>query len=214
MWRIKTNVRFGQAFVHTTKQYRVQPAIGRPNSTELHASLSLPSFRAHPSSSILALSRPCRCFHSHGISSLSSASSPTLSTSSPSSSSLFAGRTFCLTGKFSSHTKSSLEQLIQQHGGNVAQSLNKSCTHLIANAIGSSKTKKASEQFNIDIVTEDWINESLRTGHIPQEQQYYLHRKIGGPTLSAASNAPSVPSEVVECAKMLREEIQRSVRVR
>jgi len=91
---------------------------------------------------------------------------------------VFAGETFCVSGKFSL-SQAEMRTLIASNGGALADTPNKSCTFLVADSMGSAKTMKAQKD-GIDIVTEDWVQESVKKGKMSTDKKLFLSGGGGG----------------------------------
>lgn len=68
---------------------------------------------------------------------------------------LLSGKTFVISGVFSSYGRDELKLLIKQHGGKVVSSISGNLDYLLAgDKMGPAKLKKA-EKLNINIISED-----------------------------------------------------------
>ena len=94
--------------------------------------------------------------------------------------SVFFGQTFCISGKFS-RSQAEMEELVTSNGGNVAATPSRKCTYLVANALGSAKTTKAQKD-GLDIVTEAWLDQSIKDGKMSTDAKLFL----SGPNSGAA----------------------------
>lgn len=83
---------------------------------------------------------------------------------------VFVGLTFCVTGKFDTHSQSSMRTLLEKHGGSTAKTVNKTVTHLVCAQLGSAKADKASS-LGIPIVSEQWVLDSIEEGE-PSEDGF------------------------------------------
>lgn len=97
---------------------------------------------------------------------------------SKSSSSVFAGMVFCVSGNFAI-SQSAMKSLLESNGGSTVSTVNKSCTHVVANEIGSSKTEKAVEE-GIPVVSEAWVNTSIKEGKPSTNQSLFTSADDGG----------------------------------
>lgn len=114
-----------------------------------------------------------------------------------------------MTGSFS-RSQDSLLSLLESHGGTIVDSVSRKCTHLIAEAIGSTKTKKA-QQNGIPIVTERWIEQSIADGKPSNDRTLYL--SVGGGEDSSSSSIPPsvvVPESIRQRVIDLRAELTRA----
>ena len=75
---------------------------------------------------------------------------------------VFAGETFCVSGPFTVDQQEMLA-LIRNHAGSTASTVSRTCTYLVADQLGSAKTKKAQAN-GVPIVSEDWIRASIAEG--------------------------------------------------
>lgn len=75
---------------------------------------------------------------------------------------VFAGETFCVSGPFTVDQKAMLA-LISSHGGSIASTVTRLCTYLVADQLGSAKTRKAQAN-GVPIVTKAWIRTSIAEG--------------------------------------------------
>lgn len=100
-----------------------------------------------------------------------------------SSAGVFAGEVFCVSGAFSLSQKE-MKELIEDNGGSVVATPNKTCTFVVSDQIGSAKTLKAQKD-GIDIVTEQWVQASIKAGKLSKDKKLFLS---GG---GAAAVAPA-----------------------
>lgn len=87
---------------------------------------------------------------------------------------VFAGETFCFSGAFSI-TREAMLELIRNNGGTIAKSVTRSCTYLVAESVGSAKTRKA-QAAGIPIVTEQWVHTSMATGKKSTDPSLFVAR--------------------------------------
>lgn len=82
---------------------------------------------------------------------------------------LFSHLVFCFS-KIPKTDLTSLWSIVSYHGGVVQLNFNKSCTHLVTTNVGSSKYSKALSlgTSQVEIVTPDWILESVRNKSLVQ----------------------------------------------
>lgn len=85
---------------------------------------------------------------------------------------VFDGEVFCVSGAFSV-TQAAMRALVITNGGEVVDTPNKRCTFLISDQLGSAKTAKAQKD-GIDIVTEEWVNESISAGKKSTDPAHFL----------------------------------------
>jgi hypothetical protein len=85
---------------------------------------------------------------------------------------VFDGETFCVSGSFTV-SQADMRALVAQNGGNLADTPNRKCTYLVADQLGSAKTAKAQKD-GIDIVTEDWVRESIKAGKKSTDSSLFL----------------------------------------
>ena len=112
-------------------------------------------------------------------------SQPATSRGAPSD--VFAGETFCVSGPFTVDQKEMLA-LISHHGGSIAPTVNRRCTYLVADRIGSAKTKKAQAN-GIPVVTEAWVRVSIAKGKKSTKASLFANdfvssssSRVAGPT--------------------------------
>lgn len=102
----------------------------------------------------------------------------------------FAGQTFCVSGKFS-RSQAEMKALVTDNGGNIAATANHSCSYLVADGLGSSKTVKAQKD-GLPIVTEEWLVKSIAAGKPSTDSSLFLSG--GGGAGKAAKASPKAKS--------------------
>jgi len=75
---------------------------------------------------------------------------------------VFAGLTFCLSGKLS-QSKAEVEKLIKSNGGKVAGSVTSAVTHVIAAEEGTAKAQEATDK-GLPVVKESWLDACVAAG--------------------------------------------------
>lgn len=108
------------------------------------------------------------------------------------SASVFAGEVFCVSGAFSLSQKE-MKELIESNGGTIVATPNKTCTFVVSDQIGSAKTVKAQKD-GIDIVTEQWVQASVKAGKMSTDKKLFL----SGGGAAAVAPAPSDDDEEEE----------------
>jgi NAD-dependent DNA ligase len=107
---------------------------------------------------------------------------------------IFSGQTFCVSGKFQV-SQGEITSLLELNGGKIAGTPNKQCTFVVSDSIGSAKTQKAVKD-GIDIVTEDWVNDSIALGKMLTDSKYFLSG--GGNGSASAADASEEDEEEEE----------------
>ena len=103
----------------------------------------------------------------------SSSSTSSSSSSTPSSSPVFDGLTFCISGSFSVGQED-LRALIVQHGGSSVATVSAACDILVSDGSDNAKHKQAVKKGK-QVVTEDWLNDSVSSGQLSTNASFILH---------------------------------------
>jgi hypothetical protein len=84
-------------------------------------------------------------------------------------------------------SQSELRELIIKNGGHIAATPNKTCTYLVADCLGSAKTAKAQKD-GLDIVTEEWVHDSIAKGKLSTNKSFFLSGGGAAPAAAAADD--------------------------
>jgi poly [ADP-ribose] polymerase len=101
------------------------------------------------------------------------------------SASVFDGLTMCISGDFSV-SQSEIKSLLTDNGATLAGTVTKAVTHLVSNTLGSAKTQSAEDK-GLPIVTEDWVNASIKNGTLSTKAAQFLSGKPSGNSNSNAA---------------------------
>eukprot|EP01091_Cochliopodium_minus_P014939 TRINITY_DN5187_c0_g1_i4.p1 TRINITY_DN5187_c0_g1~~TRINITY_DN5187_c0_g1_i4.p1 ORF type:complete len:779 (+),score=279.26 TRINITY_DN5187_c0_g1_i4:52-2388(+) len=95
---------------------------------------------------------------------------------------IFDGLVICASGTLSLK-KAEFKELIEENGGKVADNFTNSVTHIISTDSDvekrTTKIKKGIEK-NIPILSEDWVNASIKKGSLESKTKYLLHKEEDG----------------------------------
>lgn len=85
---------------------------------------------------------------------------------------VFAGLTFCVSGSFRISQRE-MKERISAHGGRTAATPSQQCDYLVANAIGSGKTRQA-QQNSVVVVDEDWVSKCTQSGRLSTDKAHVV----------------------------------------
>ena len=117
---------------------------------------------------------------------------------------MFANKIFCLKG-LDTKKKSKLSKIITEHDGEISYFVSSKVTHLIVSKTNSS-TPQINKNYNVQIVTEDFIFHSINSGAIVAEEFYKPRGQSINSSIFSSSSGRTIRVFISSTFKDMRKE--------